>query len=116
MSALSGIARVLAGGALGLLLALAPPAAVRAQEEGPEDLPEGKGRDEAFYGCTACHGFALVRQQGMTRERWSDTIDYMMVRHNMPELDKADRELILDYLAANFPPRQRGRPNPFLNR
>lgn len=102
-------------GALSLFLALAP--AVQAQEESPEDLPEGKGRDEAFYGCTACHGFALVRQQGMTRARWDETIDYMVTRHNMPELDPADRVLIVDYLTAHFPPRSRGgRPNPFLNR
>lgn len=102
----------------GLLFAaaLALTAAAWAQEESPDDLPQGKGRDEAFYGCTACHGFALVRQQGLSRERWDETIDYMSTRHNMPELDPADRVLILDYLAANFPPRQRGRPNPFLNR
>jgi hypothetical protein len=100
---------------LAVALALAG-AAAWAQEESPDDLPQGKGRDEAFYGCTACHGFALVRQQGLSRERWDETIDYMSTRHNMPELDPADRVLILDYLAANFPPRQRGRPNPFLNR
>jgi hypothetical protein len=40
----------------------------------------------------------------------------MSSRHNMPPFDAADRALVLDYLAANFPPRQRGRPNPFLNR
>lgn len=101
--------------ALGLLLALAP-APLLAQEEGPEDLPPGKGRDEAFYGCTACHGFAIIRQQGMSRERWEATIVDMQVRHNMPEPDAADRALMLEYLATQFPPRQRGRPNPFLNR
>lgn len=98
---------------LGLSLAQSP---ARAEEESPEDLPAGKGRDEAFYGCTACHGFAIIRQQGMTRERWDATIQDMQVRHNMPEPDAADRELMLDYLAIAFPPRQRGRPNPFLNR
>jgi mono/diheme cytochrome c family protein len=102
--------------ALTLGVALAVAGAAWAQEESPDDLPQGKGREEAFYGCTACHGFALVRQQGMSRERWDETIDYMSSRHNMPALDAADRALILDYLAANFPPRQRGRPNPFLNR
>jgi hypothetical protein len=102
--------------ALALVAALVYAGAAAAQEESPDDLPEGKGREEAFYGCTACHGFALVRQQGMSRERWDETIDYMSTRHNMPELDPADRALILDYLAAQFPPRQRGRPNPFLNR
>lgn len=98
---------------LGLSLAQSP---ARAEEESPEDLPAGKGRDEAFYGCTACHGFAIIRQQGMTRERWDATIQDMQVRHNMSEPDAADRELMLDYLAIAFPPRQRGRPNPFLNR
>jgi len=92
------------------------PAPAHAQEESPEDLPEGKGREEAFYGCTACHGFAIIRQQGMSRERWDATIVDMQVRHNMPEPDAADRALMLDYLATAFPPRQRGRPNPFLNR
>ena len=50
------------------------------------------------------------------RERWDATIDWMMERHGMPELDQADRDLVLDYLAATFPPRSqpRGRPNPFL--
>jgi hypothetical protein len=99
-----------------LALAVAGAAARAQQEESPDDLPQGKGRDEAFYGCTACHGFALVRQQGMSRERWDETIDYMSTRHNMPELDPADRALILEYLATNYPQRQRGRPNPFLNR
>jgi mono/diheme cytochrome c family protein len=103
-------------GALLFAVALALAGAAWAQEESPDDLPQGKGRDEAFYGCTACHGFALVRQQGLSRERWDDTIDYMSTRHNMPELDPADRALILDYLATHYPPRQRGRPNPFLNR
>lgn len=102
--------------ALSLGVALAVAGAAWAQEESPDDLPQGKGREETFYGCTACHGFALVRQQGMSRERWDETIDYMSTRHKMPELDAADRALILDYLSANFPPRQRGRPNPFLNR
>lgn len=91
---------------------------VRAQAyevvETPEDLPEGKGRDETFYACAACHGTALIKAQGMTRERWDATIDWMMERHGMPEIDAADRVLIVDYLAQTFPSRQRGRPNPFL--
>lgn len=108
-AAISGIIAA----ALGLFLARGP---ALAQEESPDDLPEGKGREEAFYGCTACHGFAIIRQQGMSRERWEATIVDMQVRHNMPEPDATDRQLMLDYLATAFPPRQRGRPNPFLNR
>jgi mono/diheme cytochrome c family protein len=108
------VGRFLAAGAVAIGIAIAPPAF--ADEESPEDLPPGKGRDEAFYGCTACHGFAIIRQQGMSRERWEATIVDMQVRHNMPELDPADRALVIDYLTAVFPPRQRGRPNPFAGR
>jgi hypothetical protein len=40
-----------------------------------------------------------------------------MIRRNaMPEPDAADRRLIVDYLAARFPPRTRGRTNPFATR
>lgn len=108
------IRRLLALGAVGIGIAIASPAF--AEDESPEDLPPGKGRDEAFYGCTACHGFAIIRQQGMSRERWDAAIEDMRVRHNMPEPDAVDRALILDYLTATFPPRQRGRPNPFAGR
>jgi mono/diheme cytochrome c family protein len=93
-----------------------PPAGAQGYEvvETPEDLPEGKGRDETFYACAACHGTALIKAQGMTRERWDATIDWMMERHGMPEIDADDRKLIVDYLAQTFPSRQRGRTNPFL--
>ncbi len=108
------LSRVLAAGAMGTWFALAPVASL---SQGPEDVdvfPAGVGRDETFYSCTACHGSSIVRQQGMSREQWSATIDYMVERHKMPEPDQALRALIVDYLAGAFPPRQRGRPNPFL--
>jgi hypothetical protein len=94
----------------------AAPASAQGYEvvETPEDLPEGKGRDETFYACAACHGTALIKAQGMSRERWNVTIDWMMERHGMAEIDPTDRSLIIDYLAQTFPSRQRGRPNPFL--
>jgi len=83
-------------------------------EEQPEDFPEGKGRDEAFYSCIACHNFKLVAAQGMSRARWDDTINFMIERHNMPAINGADRELVLDYLSATFPERtRRGWQNPF---
>ncbi|MBI3454110.1 MAG: hypothetical protein HY057_14990 [Rhodospirillales bacterium] len=87
-----------------------------ATEDEPENLPEGPGREETFYSCTACHGMAIVTQQGMSRARWDDTIDYMMARHGMPELDPADRKLVVEYLSVHFPSRQRGATNPFLKR
>ena len=86
-------------------------------DENPEDFPPGEGREETFYACTACHGFKLVAQQGMTRAQWDDSINLMIRRHNMPPLDDKDRGVLLDYLAAAYPPRapatRPGWQNPF---
>ncbi len=85
--------------------------------ETPVDLPEGPGRDETFYACTACHNFKLVAAQGMTRARWDDTLTWMTTRHNMADIQGADRDLILDYLEKQFPPKAPSRAggwrNPF---
>ena len=87
------------------------------RDESPEDFPAGGGRDETFYACTACHGFKLVAQQGMTRAQWDDSINLMIRRHNMPALDDKDRATVLGYLEAAYPPLQPagrgGWQNPF---
>jgi hypothetical protein len=80
-----------------------------------EDLPDGKNRELVFYTCTACHGVALIKAQGLTRELWDSTIDLMLEKHRMPPIKAEDRTLIVDYLAEQFPPRRRrGGDNPFL--
>ena len=96
--------------------AAAPLQTARVTDETPEVLPEGKGRDETFYLCTACHGTAIITQQGLTHQRWEETFDWMIEKHRMPDPGAAERALIVDYLAAAFPTRQRGRVNPFANR
>lgn len=79
------------------------------------DLPEGKGREVTFYTCTACHGVALIKAQGLTRDLWDASIDLMLQRHRMPPVKAEDRAEILDYLVEQFPPRRRrGGDNPFL--
>jgi hypothetical protein len=110
-----------------LSIGLAPsagPAAAQAQtftprDESPEDFPAGPGRDDTFYTCTACHGFKLVAQQGMNRRQWDDSLNWMTEKHNMPKLEGKDRETVLNYLEATYPPRRPaggGWQNPFLNR
>jgi hypothetical protein len=109
-----------------LVLALLAPATVGAQqaaspfvprEEKPEDFPDGPGREDAFYNCTACHGFKLIAQQGQNRRQWDDTIKLMVAKHSMPVLDAKTREAVLNYLEATYPPRaQPGWQNPFLAR
>jgi len=87
------------------------------RDESPEEFAAGAGRDETFYACTACHGFKLVAQQGMTRAQWEDSINLMVRRHNMPPLDDKDRDTVLNYLEAAYPPRapagRGGWVNPF---
>lgn len=99
----------------GKALPKALPADVKHQDT-VESMPPGKGQEETFYLCAACHGTAIIKAQGMTRERWDATFQYMIDRHAMADPDKADRDLIVDYLAEHFPPRRRGRgqDNPFL--
>jgi hypothetical protein len=52
----------------------------------------------------------------MSRERWDETVTWMTERHKMPKLEGAERDKVLDYLAAAFPERPRapgGWTNPF---
>jgi hypothetical protein len=81
------------------------------------DLPDGKGREVTFYACTACHGVALIKAQGLTRDLWDSTFDLMLERHKMAPVKAEERAEILHYLAEQFPPRRgrgRGADNPFL--
>ena len=93
------------------------PNSLHAARRKPAGFPAGLGRDETFYACTACHGFKLVAQQGMTRAQWDDSINLMIRRHNMPPLDDKDRDVVLNYLEAAYPPRaptgRGGWQNPF---
>jgi hypothetical protein len=114
-SAVSLLALGLSGAAEAQAPARAP--AFAPSEERPEDLPEGPGREETFYACTACHNFKLVAAQGLTRAQWDDSLTWMTTRHNMADIQGADRALILDYLEKNFPPKAPSRAggwrNPF---
>ncbi len=86
----------------------------RPLEEGPEQYPDHPNRDDAFYFCTACHSFKLVAAQGMSRDRWDESLTWMVKRHNMPDVQGEDRKKILDYLEKAFPerPNPRGWQNP----
>jgi len=110
-------------GALALAAFLALPALdsagqlkrVRPVEEQPADYPDGPNREDTFYFCTPCHSFKIIAAQGMSRARWDETLDLMVTRHKMPDVQGADREKILDYLAGAFPERKQpgGWKNPF---
>jgi cytochrome c len=72
-------------------------------EQDWQDLPPGPGREEVFHTCNACHSLMLVTQQGMSRERWDETLEWMVEEQGMSDIeDVAIRDLILDYLSTHF--------------
>lgn len=72
-------------------------------EDNWDGLPPGPGREEVYYTCNACHSLALVRQQGMSRSRWDEMLDWMVEEQGMSEFKTADiRSTVLDYLAKHF--------------
>jgi hypothetical protein len=111
--------RLLCAAILALSLASTSVSAQRAKPKDPEDAPElypaHPRRDDAFYACVACHSFKIVAQQGMSRDRWDESLTWMTTRHNMPKLEGKDRENVLDYLSTVFPERRQpgGWVNPF---
>jgi hypothetical protein len=53
----------------------------------------------------------------MTRAQWDDSINLTIRRDSMPPLDDKDRDVVLNYLEAAYPPRtptgRGGWQNPF---
>lgn len=87
-----------------------------AHAETPDALPDHPGRDDTFGYCIGCHSFQVVGRQGMSRERWDSTLNWMTERHAMPAPDDATRKVLLDYLSAAYPEQaasSRGWVNPF---
>ena len=85
-------ARVLCTGAVLVVSALA---ALTAQE-----LPAGPGREVVVARCVSCHETDLITQQRLTRTAWQRSVE-KMVRWGAV-VDAAEREPLLDYLAAHF--------------
>ncbi len=77
------------------------PRAVAGEHDSDEwqGLPAGEGREEVFGLCGTCHSLKLVTQQGLSRDRWDEAIQWMIDEQEMSALEPAERALILDYLA-----------------
>jgi len=69
----------------------------------PQDgLVEAEGVQWVRAHCTACHSPALVVQQGMSRERWQHTIEWMQETQNLWPIPDVQLNPLLDYLATNY--------------
>lgn len=71
-------------------------------------LPDDAGKQETFDGCASCHSIKLVVQQGMNRDEWAETIEWMVDEQGMDPLDDDLNQMIIEYLATHF---GRDRPN-----
>ncbi|MGI9499134.1 MAG: hypothetical protein ACR2P3_03790 [Geminicoccaceae bacterium] len=85
-----------------MLLASYAPEVAADDEALLASLPEGPGKEETFYLCHPCHSFRLVAQQRLSRKHWDETLDWMVEEQGMPEMEDEERELVLDYLEANY--------------
>lgn len=92
-------AALVLGPALALALACGAPAAGAEEWDG---LPGGAGRDEVYGICGACHSLMIVKQQGLDRDAWEETLVWMVEEQGMPELDRDTLDLVIDYLAEHY--------------
>lgn len=85
-----------------------------------EALPDGEGKDMVYGLCSGCHSLKLVMQQGMSRKKWHETLEWMVEKQGMAELDPETEDVVLDYLAKHYgvdstqdDARGTGAPSPF---
>ncbi|OEA20783.1 cytochrome C [Vibrio parahaemolyticus] len=52
--------------------------------------------------CSACHSLHMVTQQGLSHQRWDETLDWMIEEQGMEDLSGDDREAILEYLSTYY--------------
>ena len=67
-----------------------------------QGLPPGPGREIVFGLCQACHSLAIVKQQGLDRDSWDETLVWMVEEQGMPALNAEAWKLILDYLTTHY--------------
>lgn len=84
-----------------------PDGGIEAPSENSEDpdlalLPEGPGRTETYENCAGCHSIKLVVQQGMDKDGWAETIDWMVEEQGMDAIEDTLSDTIASYLARHF--------------
>ncbi|MFH4965175.1 monoheme cytochrome C [Gaetbulibacter sp. M235] len=75
---------------------------------------DAEGLMTVVRNCTGCHSSKLILQNRMNVERWNATIKWMQETQNLPDLGK-NQEIIVNYLATNYPPVDKGRRNILTN-
>jgi glucose dehydrogenase len=76
---------------------------VAASHPESDDLPAGEGRATVIAVCTKCHGPSNFSTLHMSRTAWEAEVDDMKDKGATGTSD--DFQIVIDYLARNFPPR-----------
>jgi mono/diheme cytochrome c family protein len=66
-------------------------------------LPDAAHKQTVLKLCGTCHSPNLVLGRGMTRQQWGDTVSSMVARGAKGSPEEFSE--VVDYLAANFPPK-----------
>lgn len=64
-----------------------------------QGLAPGEGVELVLENCTVCHSADIILQNHMSRVAWDKTLTWMQKEQGLWELDKKDRNIILDYLS-----------------
>ena len=101
--------------ALALLATFTLGSALCAQEPNIEPgylLADDDGWELVYAHCSACHSLRLVTAQRGDRDTWLRLIRWMQETQNLWQFEPTVEAQILDYLTANYPPRQTSRRLP----
>ena len=71
---------------------------------------EGAAVTHAY--CTVCHSERIVAQQGLTREDWVETLEYMVEEHGMAPIAAPDFDRVVEYLSTHYGPDRPNFPSP----
>ena len=74
----------------------------------PSGMKVGEGFEITRATCTACHSAKLVTQNRATYQGWKDMLTWMQQTQGLWDMGE-NEELILNYLAKNYAPEEKGR-------
>ena len=91
-----------AGASTAAILVLATVVAWSKAPESSDALPPGPMQAKATTACSECHDARIIVQQRLGKVGWTREVDKMVKWGAV--VDAADRDALIDYLSANFPP------------
>lgn len=92
-----------------ITLVLASVSLFWAQSQAP-DLPPGEVQAKTRTACTECHDARIILQQRLSKAAWTKEVDKMIKWGAV--VDAKDRDALIDYLSASFPPEKPVEPAP----